>query len=80
VTDDDRAPRLTMGEYWADLVCPDCARTVPVFVSLSTVLTVTHDDGATLKLRGKSKPALHMCGGDPSVIPLFDIDAPLRET
>lgn len=64
---------LETGAHVVRLVCPECGAAAAVGVDLSTVLTVTAE-GATLKLRGKSKSVPHICESD-SQDDLFSDDA-----
>lgn len=57
-----RPAPLMPGTYWVDLPCPRCGAIETVAATLTAVLTVPGDAGASLKLRVKTKPTDHDCG------------------
>lgn len=51
----------TPGRVDVTAICPQCDEKAEIAVAISTELRV-EDDGATLRVKGKSKAASHVCG------------------
>ena len=54
-------PVQTPGVVLVDAGCPSCGQRQPMLLSVASELRVT-DDGAEIRLKGKSKGASHVCG------------------
>lgn len=51
----------TNGTVYVTAKCPRCNESAPIRLEIGVVLT-QDDDGATLKLKGRSKAVTHLCG------------------